>query len=103
MLRELTHPPEDVVAAIAARSPPAAAGGEHDVTPGLEELLGELAPGLTGPHDEHATGRQTLRTPVLVRVHLGDPPRESGGHVGDPRSLERAGRDDDLIGGDRAV
>ena len=55
------QPPEDVHPAVAARHAGVAADGEHDVTSGVGQLVGELHAGGRGADHEHAAVRQRIR------------------------------------------
>ena len=102
MQQDLPKPVEEVLPAIPARDAPAVAHRQDDLPPGVEELLGELDTRLAGADDEHAAGRQVLRTAIVVRVDLDDPRRHRGTGRRDPRMVEGTRGQDDVAGDERA-
>jgi hypothetical protein len=60
------------------------------------------SPELPAPPTKDRAVRKLGRVPVVHRVQLYDVGGEGGGHLRDGRGLERAGRDDELPGGQRA-
>ena len=57
----LVQPYEGVASPVAARQPPDEAGGKVNCPARLEQVLGDLAAGLAGSHDQHSPLRQRDR------------------------------------------
>jgi hypothetical protein len=67
-----------------------------DLLAGGQQVLGDLAAGLTGAH-HHGTVGQVLRVAVVVAVELVHIPGESGGRGRDARALEGTVRQDHVL------
>ena len=65
------------------------------------QFLGDLIAGVTTPDDDDPSRRQVARSPVPGAVRLIDVRGDRRGERGNPRLLERAGGDNDLVGEDR--
>ena len=66
------------------------------------ELGGDLEAGVTAADHEHVSGGDLFGTTVPRAVKLRDLGRQIAGEGGNGRLLERARRDDDPVGSDRA-
>ncbi len=84
------EPIEDIAPPVAARRPPGFAGGEVHLSPGLVQLLGNLAAGLPRPGDQHRSRRQGGRVAILPRVELQDARGDARRVSRDLRLLEHA-------------
>jgi hypothetical protein len=85
-------PPHEVAPTEAARQPRRPAAGEDDVSPGLVELLGDLASRLPASDNEHPPWREPLLVSVVVDVDLEQLGRERLRRRWSVRFLVRAGR-----------
>ena len=73
------QPPHDVLAAIAARRTAGpGANAQVNLAPALIQLLSDLAAGLARTDDQHGTGRQLLRIPIVAGMDLHNTRRQVG-------------------------
>ena len=89
------EPPVDVHAPVPAGQAGVPADGQHHVTAGGPQLIGELHAGGGRTHDEHAAVGHVGWAPVLGRRDLVDAPRQVAGDGRDRRAVAPPGGDDD--------
>src|SRR5262245_28330730 len=95
------EPPVRILAAVAPRRPPSAAGREVDHSPGLIELLRDLCAGLRAADDEHGAGQKLLWIAICVGVKLVDLGWKLVSQLGNLRRLIEPRRHDDVARLDR--
>ena len=98
---ELLEPPNEVVAAIAARQARGLADREKYAAAGAVQLLGDLRAGRAGADHKHGAVRKLLRVEVAAGVDL-EQVRRVAQQVRQQRALIGTGGDDDIVGRDRA-
>ena len=67
-MSDLISPPGEIRTADPPRKPGGSPTRKHHVATGQVQLLCDLAPGLAAPDDEHSTGRQLARVPVVLDI-----------------------------------
>jgi hypothetical protein len=93
---DLEGPGDEVASAVPTREPSAASGREVHAAAGPQELVSDLAAGLSAAHDEHAARGKLLGPAVLVRRQLQLDRCGLRARKGWTGLLEGAGRDNDV-------